>query len=165
MTQQEFENISSRIQGRLLAIAARFTSAVSASFDAEDMVQEALMTLWKLAENGYPIKNAEALAVRITKNVCVAHYRKSKPTETLDSHDTEGGEPATALTDLSDSVIIRDSILNRLTDTQRRCLELRNAAGLSLDEIASLTGKPKSSVKTTISTARKQMLEQLKKQL
>ena len=118
-----------------------------------------------LDENGYPIKNAEALAVRITKNVCVAHYRKSKPADTLDGHDTEGGDPATILTDLSDSTIIRDSLLNGLTDTQRRCLELRNAAGLSLDEIASVTGKPKSSVKTTISTARKQMLEQLKKQL
>lgn len=165
MTQQEFENISSRIRGKLLAMAAHFTRAVSASFDAEDMVQEALMTLWRLAENGYPIKNAEALAVRITKNVCVAHYRKTKPTETLDGHDTEGGEPATILTDLSDSTIIRDSLLNGLTDTQKRCLELRNAAGLSLDEIASVTGKPKSSVKTTISTARKQMLEQLKKQL
>lgn len=165
MTQQEFEHISAGMRGRLLAMAARFTHAVSASFDAEDMVQEALMTLWRLAENGYPIKNAEALAIRITKNVCVTHYRKSKPTATLDGHDAEGGEPATALTDLSDSVIIRDSLLNGLSDTQRRCLELRNAAGLSLDEIASVTGKPKSSVKTTISTARKQMLEQLKKQL
>lgn len=165
MTQQEFEHISAGMRGRLLAMAARFTRAVSASFDAEDMVQEALMTLWKLAENGYPIKNAEALAVRITKNVCVAHYRKSKPADNLDGHDSEGGEPATALTDLSDSAIIRESLLNGLSDTQRRCLELRNAAGLSLDEIAAVTGKPKSSVKTTISTARKQMLEQLKKEL
>lgn len=165
MTQQEFEHISAGMRDRLLAMAARFTRAVSASFDAEDMVQEALMTLWKLAENGYPIKNAEALAVRITKNVCVAHYRKTKLTDTLDGHDTEGGEAATALTDLSDSAIIRESLLNGLSDTQRRCLELRNAAGLSLDEIAAVTGKPKSSVKTTISTARKQMLEQLKKEL
>lgn len=165
MTQQEFEHISAAIRGRLLAMAARFTSAVSASVDAEDMVQEALLTLWRLAENGYPIKNAEALAMRITKTVCVANYRKSRPTDTLEGHDTEGGESATALTDISDSTIIRDRLMNGLTDTQRRCLELRNAAGLSLDEIAVVTGKPKSSVKTTISTARKNMLEQLKKPL
>lgn len=165
MTQQEFEHISAAIRGRLLAIAERFTSAVSASIDAEDMVQEALMTLWRLAENGYPIKNAEALAMRITKTVCVAHYRKARPTDTLVGQDAEGGEPATVLTDLSDSAIIRDRIMKGLTDTQRRCLELRHAVGLSLDEIAAVTGKTKSSVKTTISTARKNMLEQLKKQL
>ncbi|MDO5442651.1 MAG: sigma-70 family RNA polymerase sigma factor [Bacteroidia bacterium] len=165
MTQQEFEHISNRIRGKLLATAARFTRAVSASSDAEDMVQEALMTLWRLAEGGYPIRNAEALAMKITKNICVAHYRKPKPAETLEGRDAEGGEPATSLTDISDGAIIRDILMQGLTDTQRQCLELRNAAGLSLDEIAAVTGKPKSSVKTTISTARKHMLEQLKKQL
>ena len=45
------------------------------------------------------------------------------------------------------------------------CLKMRNEDGLSLDEIAAVTGKPKASVKTTISVARKQMLEQLKRML
>lgn len=165
MTQQEFENMSIGFRDKMLATALRFTRAVSASFEAQDMVQEAMLTLWILVENGYPIRNPESLAIKITKNVCVAHYRKSKLDNPLDGEDYEGGEEATSLTDISDCRIIRSRLLQGLTDTQKRCLELRNIAGLSLDEIAAVTGKSKSSVKTTISVARKQMLEQIKKQL
>jgi RNA polymerase sigma-70 factor (ECF subfamily) len=52
-----------------------------------------------------------------------------------------------------------------LTDTQRTCLDLRNVEGMSLDEIAVLTGKPKDSVKSTISAARRKMLEELKREI
>ena len=56
------------------------------------------------------------------------------------------------------------SILQRgLTDSQRKLLVLRNDEGLSLDEIAAATGRPKSSIKVALSTARKHMLEQFKK--
>ena len=74
-----------------------------------------------------------------------------------------GGTPATALTDVQDHKIIRDELYKSLTPTQIHYLELRNELGLSLDDIAKMTGKPKASIKTTISTARKQMLEQMKK--
>ena len=74
----------------------------------------------------------------------------------------EGGVPATAATDLSDCLEIRRRMLSGLTETERTCLELRNAEGLSLDEIAEATGKPKTSVKSTISAARRKMLEKLK---
>ena len=44
-------------------------------------------------------------------------------------------------------------------------MTLRNDFGMSLDEIAETTGRSKESVKVLISTARKQMLEQLKELL
>jgi RNA polymerase sigma-70 factor (ECF subfamily) len=50
-----------------------------------------------------------------------------------------------------------------LTDSQRQLLALRNEQGLSLDEIAAATGRPKSSIKVALSTARKSMMEQMKK--
>ena len=42
---------------------------------------------------------------------------------------------------------------------------MRNDEGMTLEEIAEVTGKPKTSIKSTISAARKQMLELIKKQL
>ena len=69
------------------------------------------------------------------------------------------------LTDREDLRRIQESIYGSLTTTQREYLHLRNDEGLSLDEIATRTGKPKTSIKSTLSKARKQMLELIKGQL
>ena len=167
MTRQEFDIFSEGVREKLLAVArssGRFGN--TGGDDAEDIVQEALTTLWKMSESGYPIRDAEALAVKITKTTCVAHYRRWKPRQQpLRGDAFEGGTPATATTDLDDCLEIRRRMYAVLTDTQRACLDLRNVDGLSLDEIAALTGKPKDSVKSTISAARRRMLEELKKEI
>ena len=96
----------------------------------------------------------------------MAHYRRRRlRLQPLRGDAYEGGAPATAATDLSDCLEIRRRMIAGLTETERTCLELRNAEGLSLDEIAEATGKPKTSVKSTISAARRKMLEKLKQEL
>lgn len=166
MTQQEFNILSSSIRGKLLAMAGRYKSRTGLDDDAEDIVQEALLTLWKLSSEGYPVRDAEALAVKITKNLAVARLRRRKlDAGDVMSADIEGGTPATVLTDARDDRTIKEILYGGLTLTQRRLMELRNSMGLSLDEISEMTGKPKSSIKTTISTARRKMLEQIKKQI
>lgn len=204
MTRQEFNIFSESVRGKLLAIAGRFFGGAGVAGArgvgdagvmgvtgraemAEDVVQEALVTLWRLAEEGYPIRDAEGLAVKITKNLVVAKYRRQKlKTVSLSGGrggsgsgngnglggkmseremEVAGGEPATVLTDARDREMIREKLYGTLTETQRKYLELRNELGLSLDEIAEATGRPKASIKTSISTARKQLLEQLKKEL
>lgn len=133
---------------------------------ADDVVQEALMALWELAEQDYPMRDAEALAVRITKNICISHYRKAHlETHSLVHDNYVGGVEATILTDKDDLRKIRKTIYAKLTHTQREYLHLRNDEGLTLDEIAERTGKPKTSIKSTISSARKQMLNLIKEQL
>lgn len=147
-------------------IAKRFCDTYNLAEEAEDVVQESLVALWQLSEEGYPIRDVEALAVKITKNNCVAHFRKLKlRTHSMSNFDFTGGTLASSIVDDADNKVIVDSIYNNLTDTQRKYLKMRNEEGLSLDEIATITGNPKSSIKTSISVARKQMLEQLKKQL
>ena len=167
MTRQEFDIFSERVRAKLLAVARSFGRFGRVDDgDAEDVVQEVLTALWGLSDSGYPVRDAEALAVKITKNTCVAHYRRRKARQMpLRGDAYEGGISATAATDLSDFVEIRRRMFAGLTDTERICLNLRNADGLSLDEIAAVTGKPKDSVKTTISSARRKMLEQLKKDI
>ncbi len=166
MTQQDFDRLSESIRFRLQTLAGRFIAKTGIAEDAGDIAQEALITLWKLDSRGYPIRDAEALAVKITKNLAVARYRRRKlEVLPVGSIEIEGGTPATSLTDDGDSRTIREELYAALTPTQRRYLELRNEYGLSLDEIAELTGSPKSSIKTTISTARRQMLAQINKQI
>ena len=164
MTQQEFISFSQRIRGRLTALAQRFNRSAGWVGEAEDIVQDALMTLWELSVKGYPIRDAEALAVKITKTCCVEKYRKQHVRYVpIEEHPLPGGYSATLGTDRMDLETIRSMVQKDLSQTQRKLLELRNDGGMSLDQIAAATGRPKSSIKVALSTARRKMMEKLKK--
>ena len=164
MTEQEFAYLSDRIRGKLVKLARRFNRAAGLDMEAEDVVQDALVTLWQLAEKGYPVRDAEALAVKITKTQCVERYRRRHiRLEPLSDQPVPGGFSATADTDETDIDTIRNIVQRNLTDRERKLVALRNEQGMSLDEIAAVTGRPKGSIKVVLSTARKKMMEQWKK--
>lgn len=154
------------MRGKLLAIARRFMKVSGLVVDEEDIVQEALAELWTLFESGYQIRNVEALAVKITKTVCVRHYRERRiPMASIEVEGMvyAGGPEASESIDLQEVLEIRNKLFAQLSDTQKRYLEMRHERDMSLDEIAAETGRPKASIKATISQARKIMYEQLKK--
>lgn len=162
MTRQEFEHTLSGTRGKLLGTARRFMRASDA--EVEDIVQEAMTELWMLFDTGYPIRNAEALAMKITKAVCVKHYRQRRmPTRPIDGMEIEGGAPASERVEMQDALNVREALFRQLSETQKRYITMRSEQMMSLDEIATATGRPKSSIKATISQARKRMNEHLKK--
>lgn len=165
MTGQEFHILMVQEHKRLVALAARFLHASGMDGEAEDIAQEAAAKLWELSQKGYPIRDAKALAVRITKNLCVERRRAQRRMafQPLAGDYYEGGPTAESSLDEQENARIRDQLYSRLSETQRRLLTLRNDYALSLDEIALATGKPKGSVKATLSQARKQLLEEIKK--
>lgn len=165
MTEQEFHILLAREWKPLAALAARFLHASGTESEAEDIVQEAVTTLWELSQKGYPIRDAKALVVRLTKNLCVERWRKQRRMEIkpLADDNFEGGPTAESAVDEEENARIRDRLYSRLSETQRQLLTLRSDYELSLDEIALATGKPKGSVKATLSQARKQLLEEIKK--
>ena len=130
MTRQEFEQLTLRIRGRLMLMAGRFVKDSGITDAADDIVQESLLMLWSQTENGYEIQNPEALAVTITKKVCLAHLRGSRAVmQSIDWVDVAGGSSASALTDEADMDTVRESLLAMLTPTQRHYLHLRNEMG------------------------------------
>lgn len=167
MTREEFNGLSEKVRAKLLGLAARYKYRTGLADEPEDVVQEALLTLWRLSQEGYPIRDAEGLAVKITKNLAIARLRKQKlDFQSLTNNDIiADNSSASDRTDARDNKMIKEKLYADLTPTQRKYLELRSELGLSLDEIAATTGKPKTSIKTTISSARRQMLEQIKKQI
>ncbi len=166
MTRQDFDTFTLKVRKKLLALVWRYKAGSDMDDDPEDIVQEALITLWRLITKGYPIRDPEAIAVKITKNLAAASIRNQKiDSVSITDIDVEGGTSATELTDEQDRQTIRTELYKSLSSTQVHYLELRNELGLSLDDIAKMTGKPKTSIKTTISSARKQLLEQIKKNI
>lgn len=164
MTEQEFISLSIRIRGKLTALARRFNRSAGWDAETEDIVQDALVTLWQLSRDGYPVRDAEALAVKITKTCCVERFRRRHIRyEPLDDQQFAGSFSAASGTDSMDIETIRSIVQRGLSESQRKLLLLRNEGGLSLDEIAAVTGRPKSSIKVALSTARSKMMEQLRK--
>lgn len=164
MQEPDFETLYASVRGRLTGLARRFGRAVSADMDAEDIAQEALIAFWKLSQAGYPVRNAEALLVRITKNICISRLRRLHPTGgPAGCEALAGGEEATSATDRLDEETIKRLLYEHLTRTEREYMVLKADYGLTLDEIASRTGKTKPGIKTALSKARRKLEEQLRK--
>lgn len=164
MTKIEFEHRVPEIRKNLLTVAVNFTQTSGLGVDAEDIVQEALTELWMLCESEYEIRNLKALAVKITKTVCVRHYRAGRiQTAPIEGVDYPGESTASERVDTQEALRMRKFLFRRLSDTQKRYLEMKNEQGLSLDEIAAATGHPKASIKASISQARRMLNELIKK--
>ena len=164
MTQQEFEHIYISIRGNLMGIAKQFCRSASFDLDVEDVVQEALIAFWELAERDYPMPNPKALLVLITKNICISRYRKKKlETEPISGDDFLGGESASRTVEMADEQIIRQRLYDTLTRTERLYMLMKTDQGMSLDEMVQETGGTRASIKVALSKAKKKMVEQLKR--
>lgn len=163
MTQQEFGHIARVHSGRLKALARRFCRASDMAVSEDDVVQEALMAFWNLSEKGYPVRNAEAVLVKITKNICISHYRKRHiATEPIVSDSYAGGFSASEGIDSQDAGRLSDELYGVLTPLEREFMRLREETGWTLDEMAARTGKGKNVIKALLSKARRKMREILK---
>ena len=159
----DIESIIYDLAPKLERIVIRFISSTNSRAEVEDIVQESLITLWELNSKGYEIQNVEALAIKITKNICVAHYRKQR-IATLDINDNMlvGDTGTSDSIEEAENEVIIANLFNHLTPTERELVQMRNSQGLSLDEIAEVTGKPKNSIKVTLSKARRKLLARMK---
>ena len=65
MEKNDFEIVAKRLRTKLLAIVSQFS--LPSGIEPDDVVQEGLLSLWRLYETGYPIRDADALAIKIVK--------------------------------------------------------------------------------------------------
>ena len=159
------KNIAETLRPKLHNIASKFLRVSDASIEPDDIVLETLVALWQFTCREPNIKNIEALSVKIAKNICVAHYRKRKrqpQLQPLTGDDYAGGYSPSQGVEEAEAAALKRRLYGTLTSTQRLYLKLRDEESLSLDEIATLSGKPKTSIKTTISAARRQLLKEIK---
>jgi len=163
MTAQEFEIIYTSLQSRLTAMVRTFSKAAAMAMDDDDVVQEAFIALWQLSEKGYPIRNAEALLIRITKNICAGQFRRRKNRTQVPLEDTIPQEgPVSGRIESEDEDMIKQLLYETLTKTEREYMIMKTDEEMSLDEISEKTGKDKSGIKTALSKARKKLKDAFK---
>ena len=122
-------------------------------------MQDVLLRFWEAKRDGVQIRNAEAWAISTTKNCCISLWRKKDPVRSgVYPQWLSDGKDASTLIEQSEAEMIAEKALERLPAGTRRLLQLR-ASGLSLDEIAAITGRTKGGVKSSISAARQELMK------
>ena len=132
--------------------------------DAEDMVQEAYLKLWKRRDElPTDIANLEAYCVTLVKHVChdalrLAHLEEDGcPPEEL---------PIAGSTNVAHEVELKDeahqvmTLIGQLPDQQRQIMQMRDVEDLPYEEIEKATGLTSVNIRVLLSRARKKIREQ-----
>ena len=132
--------------------------------DAEDMVQETYLKLWKQRDNLPEPRSAGAFLSVLLKHLCVDALRKR--------HDNECRESLTENLQISDGADASDvrlerkedgrllmRIIGQLPPQQKQVLLMRDVRGCSVEEIGEIMGLTEVNVRVLLSRARKKMRE------
>lgn len=132
--------------------------------DAEDMVQETYLKLWKKREELPPnIENMEAYCVTLTKNLCFDALRTARLEE--DNRPPEelhiaGESNLMREVELKDEVSQVKRIISTLPHQQRQVIVMRDVRECSMEEIEQATGLSSVNIRVLLSRTRKKIREQ-----
>jgi RNA polymerase sigma factor (sigma-70 family) len=153
-----FETIVDRYQGRLLGFCRQMLGSTE---DAEDVLQEVFVNAYRAMLNDEREINLRPWLYRIARNRCLNHLRKP----TADAQESMDMVPAVEASSTAERVHNREefrqilSDVNKLPETQRAALLLREMDALSYEEIAAAMETTVPSVKSLLVRARISLAE------
>jgi len=160
MTPQEFNITVSKLRPRLINFASGFVKDGAST--ADDMVQEAIIKLWKSNEI-QEVRNPEALTMHILKNVCLDYLKLKK--NSMDSLNPNfkvytDSDPSSSI-ERKDEICNINSYLSILPNDQMIAVRLRDIMGYEMEEIAKILETTEGNVRTLLSRARQKLREKL----
>jgi RNA polymerase sigma factor (sigma-70 family) len=153
-----FEMIVDRYQGRLLGFCRQMLGSTE---DAEDVLQEVFVNAYRAMLADEREINLRPWLYRIARNRCLNHLRKP----TADAQESMDMVPAVEASSTAEKVHNREefrqilSDVNKLPETQRSALLLREMDALSYEEIAAAMETTVPSVKSLLVRARISLAE------
>lgn len=171
---EAFELLIEDYQKKAFNVAYRM---MGNSEDANDLVQEALIRIFKSIKNFKEQSSFSTWVYRIVTNVCLDELRrrKNKFTISIDEDiqledgnvkrqiESEGPTPEESLESKEIQDIVTKAI-EELSNEHKTVIVLRDIQGFSYDEISDIMKCPEGTVKSRINRARKALREILKKQ-
>ena len=151
-----FQNDILPLKNELFRLALRITLNAA---DAEDVVQDTMLKVWKRRNDWEQIESIEAFCLTICRNLALDRLRHMDyQSQTLDmaadpvdaSHTANPEQMAVQ----RDRVQLVRQLINRLPERQRSCMQLRDIEGKSYRDIATILGITEQQVKVTIFRAR-----------
>ena len=140
-------------------------SIIGNRFEAEDIVQEAMIKIWKRMDKFSEIENKEAWVITIVRNLAIDKVRSKKKKQTSDINDffhiSDNAPSPDVKLEQKDAVRKVSEIMSSLQDTQREIITLRDIEGYTYQEIADIMDLKVDQVKVYLFRARKILRERL----
>lgn len=129
------------------------------SEEAEDLVQEVFIRMWKHREGLDRYRSLEALAMVTTRNLCLDKLKARKfPLESLNEQrslvESLAGEERP---DYSDLLLDVKQAMKQLPEQSRLVVHLRDVEGYEFEEIAEILDMNENAVRVALSRARKRI--------
>lgn len=163
MTIEEYTQRLLPIRDKLFRLASRFLTDTD---DARDMVQDTYLKLWSSKTNLDDVRNMEAMAMAVTRNLCLdklkshaTKYRSPEPAE-YENADHQTPDRHTEHAEMRRWI---HRLVNSLPEQQRTVMHLRDVEGLEMEQIAFITGQTPNAARVNLSRARKRVKEELEK--
>lgn len=160
MDLQAFKQKVLPVQNRLFRLAKMFLRNRE---EAEDTLQEVLLRLWTKRQQLDDYQSVEALAVQMTRNLCLDKLKSSanqtmNDEATIQSFQATGASPYEQL-EATDSAEVMRRLIDTLPETQKLILHLRDVEEYSFEEIQEVTGLTINNIRVILSRARQQVRE------
>jgi len=134
--------------------------------DAEDMVQEAYLKLWKKRDElSNDIQSMEAYCITLVKNICYDALRLShldedgRSPEEINISESANVAIEVELKDEANQVM---KLIDQLPEQQRLIIQMRDVDDRPYEEIEEATGLSAINIRVLLSRARKKIREQFK---
>ena len=156
MQQEQFKKEVLPLRKNLLIYAKRILGDED---EAEDIIQEVYLKLWYMREDLLSYNSIMALAIQITKNLCINHIRICERSfENIDELYILNEEPGPDVQlEQKDSVGHVMRIIDGLPGLQQTILRMKHVDDFEIAEIAELTGSNQEAVRVNLSRARKKV--------
>jgi RNA polymerase sigma-70 factor (ECF subfamily) len=138
--------------------------------EAEDLTQDIFLKIFKSLQTFDRRANFQTWLISVSRNLCIDHYRSvRKERETID-RDVDPGDlsptshevsPYVALEQRDRVVLLREA-LEKLPETLRTAVLLRDIQELSYQEIATQLRLPEGTVKSRINRGRTELARQIR---
>jgi RNA polymerase sigma-70 factor (ECF subfamily) len=160
MDVKEFNTSVYPLKDKIFRFAKRM---LEHSQEAEDLVQEVFLKMWRYRESLDRYRSLEALAMVTTRNLCLDRIKARKlPFESLsDQRMFIENLAADEKPDYSDLLFGVKAAMNELPEQSRMVIHLRDVEGYEFDEIAEILGMQENAVRVALSRARKRIREKL----
>lgn len=159
MTSEEFKIKTLPFNSKLLGFANRFMNDLD---EAKDVVQEIYIKLWRMRDELDKYNSIEALAMRMTRNLCLDKI-KLKKTVKLNGieHNLVEQKDDYKQEELSIAANRAKNAIKQLDEPQKTIMELRDVQGYDYEEISEILNMNVNTVRVNLSRARKKVKEYL----
>jgi RNA polymerase sigma-70 factor (ECF subfamily) len=141
-------------------------SILKNTFDAEDVIQELMIRIWKKKDSFIEIENKEAWCMTVTRNLSIDKIRKNKKSSntmdidecfSISDKDATPDEAAIRNDQMKNLILLIDE----LSENQKSVIHLRDIEGYSYKEISEITGLSLDQVKINLHRGRNSLKEKI----